>query len=159
MENLIPLVVGLARPNIPATDASLAQLAHAARVNCDGSSIAGESVCSISEIRTQMSEAFWRYGRPDDALNVLKGFETDPRKTYPGEEITQPNSSQILKWRLSALGFWCSLTDFRGPAGCGWTCTQRSVSQWWRTAWLACSAWHRIPWNTRCAHAIGCQPT
>ena len=105
MENLIPLVVGLARPNIPATDASLAQLAHAARVNCDGSSIAGESVCSISEIRTQMSEAFWRYGRPDDALNVLQGFETDPRKTYPGEEITQPNffsSGACLHWGFGA---------------------------------------------------------
>jgi hypothetical protein len=105
MENLIPLVVGLARPNIPATDASLAQLAHAARVNCDGSSIAGESVCSISEIRTQMSEAFWRYGRPDDALNVLQGFETDPRKTYPGEEITQPNffsNGACLHWGFGA---------------------------------------------------------
>eukprot|EP01046_Picozoa_sp_COSAG06_P011095 COSAG06_NODE_624_length_13686_cov_86.804666_9_plen_108_part_00 len=95
MENLIPLVVGLARPNIPATDASLAQLAHAARVNCDGSSIAGESVCSISEIRTQMSEAFWRYGRPDDALNVLQGFETDPRKRILVRRSPNPISSQM----------------------------------------------------------------
>lgn len=96
-ENVIPLVVGLARSNTPATDGSLAQLAHAAKVECGGANPEGQSFCSISEIRTQMTEAFWRYGRPDDALAVLNGFKMDPRKTYPEVSFTSKSRSPICR--------------------------------------------------------------
>eukprot|EP01052_Picozoa_sp_SAG31_P030470 SAG31_NODE_3128_length_4646_cov_3.749285_5_plen_489_part_00 len=69
MENVIPLVVGLAPANTPATDASLAQLVQQSH--------------ALTEIRSQIPEALWRYGRPDEALGILRQFQRDPRKTYP----------------------------------------------------------------------------
>ena len=75
MENVIPLVVGLAPAQTAATDASLEQLVRHAEH-------------ALTEIRTQMPEAFWRYGRPDDALHIMRGFRADPRKTYPEVSFT-----------------------------------------------------------------------
>ena len=108
-ETMFPLIAGLAAGGSEQTDAAFALLEEYANSH------------TITECRCQMPEALFRYGRPDAAVQLLKGLLLDARRTYPEVSFAYVDVmvSGILGVAPDALGYAVTTTH-RLPSSVTW---------------------------------------